>query len=147
MVRVGIAAPPPGDIHGNCTRYIGSVHARSPMDASMNTTNTPSTPGECPFPRGRTPSLMFSDGLYEGLAAARRAQPVFYSEEIGHWIITRYTDVLRVLQDTGRFSARNAAVPVTPLHADARLILTEGGFSPDTTVASIDPPHHTRLRT
>ena len=113
----------------------------------MKTTNIPPAPGECPFPRGRTPSLMFSDGLYEGLAAARRAQPVFYSEEIGHWIITRYTDVLRVLQDTGRFSARNAAVPVTPLHADARLILTEGGFSPETTVASIDPPHHTRLRT
>jgi cytochrome P450 len=37
-------------------------------------------------------------------------------------------------------------VPLTPLHADARAILDAGGFTPEATVASIDPPRHTRLR-
>ncbi len=113
----------------------------------MNTSNAPTTAVQCPFSDERPPSLMFSDRLYEGLARLRRTQPVFYSEEIGHWVVTRYADVLSELQDTRRFSARNAAVPVTPLHPDARGILTGGGFSPESTVASIDQPRHTRLRT
>ena len=124
LIGVTVAVPKSGDIHRNCTLYSGKTRIHSLMDASMNTTNPPTGAEQCPFPRGRAPSLMFSDGLYEGLAAARRTQPVFYSEEVGHWIVTRYSDVLSVLQDTRRFSACNAAVPVTPLHADARLILS-----------------------
>jgi cytochrome P450 len=113
----------------------------------MNASTPPANTGLCPYPHGRAPSLMYSDDMFKGLAEARRVQPVFYAEEVGHWVITRYNDVLSVLQDTHRFSARNAAVPVTPLHADARMILEKGGFSPETTVSSIDQPRHTRLRT
>ena len=52
-----------------------------------------------------------------------------------------------MLQDTDRFSARNAAVPVSTVHPDARAILDDGGFSPEVTIASIDKPRHTRQRT
>ena len=91
--------------------------------------------------------MMYRDDMFEAIAVARQTQPVFYSEETGHWVVTRYQDVLSILQDTKRFSARNAAVPLSPLHADARAILDDGRFSPETTVASIDPPRHARLRT
>lgn len=90
--------------------------------------------------------MMYRDDMFSAIAEARRAQPVFYSEEIGHWVVTRYADVLSVLQDTDRYSARNAAVAVSPVHPDARAILDAGNFSPEITVASIDKPRHTRLR-
>jgi len=107
---------------------------------------TQAVTGTCPFAAGTPPSMMFRDDMFDGIAEARRVQPVFYAEDIGYWVVTRYADVLTVLQDTKRFSARNAAVPVSPVDPDARAILDGGGFSPEVTVASIDQPRHTRLR-
>lgn len=101
----------------------------------------------CPLASGHSPSMMYRDDMFAGLAEARRVQPVFYSEEIGHWVVTRYDDVRTALLDTDRFSARNAAVAVSTVHPDARAILDSGNFSPETTIASIDKPRHTRQRT
>ena len=101
----------------------------------------------CPFPHGATPNMAYRDDMFPALAEARANRPVFFDETIGLWVVTRHADVSRVLQDPTVFSARNAAVPLTPLHADARAILDAGGFTPESTVASIDPPRHTRLRT
>ena len=91
--------------------------------------------------------MAYRDDMFPALAEARANRPVFFDETIGLWVVTRHADVSRVLQDPTVFSARNAAVPLTPLHADARAILDAGGFTPESTVASIDPPRHTRLRT
>jgi cytochrome P450 len=113
---------------------------------AVNSKTAPTSSSQCPFAAGRPPSMMYRDDMFPAVAEARRVQPVFYSEEIGHWVVTRYADVLAVLQDTNRFSARNAAVPVSQIHPDARSILDGGGFSPEITVASLDKPRHTRLR-
>lgn len=103
--------------------------------------------GQCPMSSGGGNSLMFHKELYAELAQAREAQPIFYSEEVAHWVVTRYKDVLSILQDPGRFSARNASTRFAPLHEDALRILQEGNFTPETTQGSMDPPQHTRVRT
>jgi cytochrome P450 len=112
----------------------------------MDPMTSPQAAEGCPFPHGATPNMTYRDDMFAALAEARANRPVFYDETIGLWVVTRHADVSRVLQDPTVFSARNAAVPLTPLHADARTILDAGGFTPESTVASIDPPRHTRLR-
>ncbi len=100
----------------------------------------------CPHMAGRDLRLIYHDGLYAGLAERRRAQPVFFDEEFGYWVVTRYEDVRAVLLDHKRFSAQNTTVPLNPMHADAAAILREGGFTSDKTFSSLDPPRHTRIR-
>lgn len=100
----------------------------------------------CPMQGGAKLEPIYDDALYERLARARSSQPVFYARDLGYWVITRYKDVLAVLGDTERFSARNTTTPVTPIHEDARRILEQGQFTTDQTLSSIDPPRHTRLR-
>jgi cytochrome P450 len=112
----------------------------------MNQIDQSRPQGQCPFSSGAPPSMTYRDDMFAGIAEARRVQPVFFSPETGYWIVTRYADVVSIFMDSKRFSARNAAVPVSPVHPDARAILDAGGFSPEPTISNIDAPQHTRLR-
>src|SRR5262249_11499324 len=42
---------------------------------------------------------------YPFLARAREAAPLFYSDAIDHWIVTRYHDIRHMLRTPGLFSA------------------------------------------
>lgn len=53
------------------------------------------------------------------------------------WAVTRYTDVMEVLKDTGRFSS-NVVQPTLPAWMELN--------SFQKTMVSMDPPNHTRLR-
>jgi cytochrome P450 len=83
---------------------------------------------------------------YKFFAEARDACPVFYSPELDYWIVTRYSDVLRVFQTPKLFSAVNALSPIRPLCPHAQSILTEATFSSDPVLTNADPPAHTRVR-
>ena len=41
-------------------------------------------------------------------------QPVFWSAELGYWVVSRYADARRVLREHETFSAANALAPITP---------------------------------
>jgi len=84
--------------------------------------------------------------LHAALEQQRRHEPVFWSEEIGYWVLTRYEDVYAVLHDGQRFSARNTSLPVTPMHPDALDILKEGGYAPTGAHSSLDGDVHKRIR-
>jgi cytochrome P450 len=45
-------------------------------------------------------------------ARARREQPVFWSDSLGMWVVTRYDDVQAVARDAVRFSSIDAFTPV-----------------------------------
>ena len=85
----------------------------------------------CPYP------------MYQKL---RDEAPVYFVEEAGFWIISRYDDCLDAIRDPKTFSSkmgfRPGAVP-----AEATRIYEEEGFGelPDTLVSN-DPPSHTRYR-
>src|SRR5689334_9173244 len=117
------------------------------MDVQAHDMTAPGAASLCPVAGAMSdPTVFFHPDLYRNLASAQAAGPVFYSPEIDHWVVTRYRDVLAVLQDPASFSARNASTRFTPLHEDALRILQEGDFTPETTQGSMDPPQHTKIR-
>ena len=77
----------------------------------------------------------------------RGEQPVFWSEALGGWLLTRYDDVHATLRDTEHFSSRGRMLSVLnhlPDEERARLRLFEEHFTVG--LISADPPDHTRLR-
>ncbi len=83
---------------------------------------------------------------YPLLAEARVAAPAFYCDAIHHWIVTRYHDIRHILRTPALFSAANANSPLRPPCPMAAKALEEGGFRAVRTLASLDPPAHTRVR-
>jgi cytochrome P450 len=83
---------------------------------------------------------------YPFMAEARGAAPVFYSEKLDHWIVTRYLLIRQVFLNPQIFSAANANAPLRPACPAAVKALEEGGFRAVPTLANVDPPAHTRVR-
>jgi len=103
--------------------------------------------GRCPF-SGKsfnplaTPEL---DTLYPFLARARKEEPVFFSEPLHAWVVTRYEDLYAVLQDSERFSSEMDPLVRASLHPEARAMLEEGGYRRMPLLFE-DAPSHSRSR-
>lgn len=102
----------------------------------------------CPFHAAQAAGFQpyYRPELHAALAAQRERAPVFWCEEIGYWVLTKYADVHAVLHDGVRFSAQNTTRPVTPLHPDAQKILADGGYAPTGSHSSLDGATHQRIR-
>jgi cytochrome P450 len=83
---------------------------------------------------------------YPFFAEARAATPVFYSPDLGYWVVTRYHDIRQIFQTPTLFSAANTLAPLQPICPAAGHLLAEGGFRPVATLTNNDPPGHTRVR-
>jgi cytochrome P450 len=64
-------------------------------------------------------------------AALRADEPVYWSEELNHWILSRYHDIVQVLRDP-RFTATNRP--------------PQRRWNRPTMMVTADPPEHSRLR-
>jgi cytochrome P450 len=84
--------------------------------------------------------------MHATLARARKNEPIFYSPDIGYWVVTRYDDVFAILRDPERYSAANANTPITPVPREALDILDAGGYALEGIQVNCDPPRHTRIR-
>lgn len=76
----------------------------------------------------------------------RQHTPVFYAEDIDHWVISRYEDVKQVLRDYENYSAQNTIAPIHPLCEAARRALHDGGWNMVPALGNADRPGHTRTR-
>jgi cytochrome P450 len=83
---------------------------------------------------------------YPFYAYARAHEPVFYSEELGYWVVSRHADVRAVFEDWRTFSSENTQKPLHPLGEPARRILQEGDFTAYSGLSGRNPPEHTRIR-
>lgn len=94
--------------------------------------------------------LPFSDEYlqnpYPFLATLRQSEPVFFSPELGAWIVTRHETVKQVLRDSARFSAIIVSDPLTPMCPMARSIVQNSEFDVPPMLVNNDPPSHTRYR-
>ena len=88
----------------------------------------------------------FLEDPYPHFARHVRDQPVFYAEDLGYWVVSRYGDCRRALREFVTFSASNALAPVTMPCPAARATLADGGFRSIPTITNVDPPAHTRTR-
>jgi cytochrome P450 len=81
---------------------------------------------------------------YPFYAQARQEQPVFYSPNFDAWVVTRYDDVVSVVQDAKRYTSANAIAPGA-LPADVQAILAQG-YNRVPNLIDTDPPEHSRMR-
>jgi len=77
---------------------------------------------------------------------ARHEAPIFYSEELGYWIITRYEDVKAIFKDLETYSSEITGKPLKPHSPEVAKILKEGGFTVYSGMSGRMPPDHTRMR-
>lgn len=85
------------------------------------------------------------DDPYPFFARARRDEPVFYSELLKMWYVTRYDDIVAVVKDPDRFSSAEAVnVPVDYTRATRHAIATS--FLSHGSLTNNDPPSHTKIR-
>ncbi|WP_282158197.1 cytochrome P450/oxidoreductase [Shimia thalassica] len=82
----------------------------------------------------------------EALRWARDEEPVFYSPELGYWVVTRYEDVKAVFRDNILFSPANALEKITPAPPQAEGILAKYGFNMQRTMVNEDEPDHMARR-
>lgn len=88
----------------------------------------------------------FSDAYQEDpyvyFAHAREHEPVFFSEALGAYVVTRCEDCAAVLRDPETFSASEVLEFVTPLSDRSQEILREAGFVPGPVTVNEDDPEH-----
>jgi len=120
-----------------------------------NAAVTPSTagagnPAACPV-SGRAatfnpfePAYMADPPAY--LAWARAEEPVFFSPQLGYWVVTRYEDIKGVFRDHGAFSPANALEKITPPTEAVLQVLASYGYAMNRTLVNEDEPAHMARR-
>lgn len=83
---------------------------------------------------------------YPFLAHARDNEPVFFSPEINHFVVTRYAHVRDMLTNTEDYSSRMAQSPIKPWPQEAVDMFAAEGFSLVPTLSNNDPPNHQQVR-
>lgn len=82
---------------------------------------------------------------FPAFAALRESAPVYWSELLGGWVLTRYDDVKLAISDR-RFSADRIRPFFEQLPSDRQAAYRELGDSIRRWAVFHDPPEHTRLR-
>lgn len=88
----------------------------------------------------------FLSNPYAFLAQARRDEPVFFSPEINHFVVTRYAHVRDMLVNTEDYSSRMAQSPIQPWPKEAAEMFAAEGFQLVPTLSNNDPPNHPQVR-
>lgn len=76
----------------------------------------------------------------------RTQEPIFFHEETGYWVVSRYDDIKAIFDDWKTFSSENAQKPARPMCDAARKVMVEGGFTAYSGLTARVPPDHTRIR-
>ena len=90
------------------------------------------------------PAYMQAPGDY--LRWAREEEPVFWSPQLGYWVVTRYEDVKAVFRDNLLFSPSIALEKITPATLEVMTILQRYGFAMNRTMVNEDEPDHMERR-
>jgi cytochrome P450 len=85
---------------------------------------------------------------YPTLHRLRSEDPVFWSDSIGGWILTRYDDIVPTFKDVGIYSNAGRLAKIVeylPAKSRAKFKTLEDHYRATSLIFS-DPPDHTRLR-
>lgn len=82
---------------------------------------------------------------YSFYAVARREEPIFFSDVLKMWIVTRYDDVHSVLKEPKLFSSKDSIKSIDSLCPEALAVLRTGVPQVPFIINS-DPPEHSRWR-
>jgi cytochrome P450 len=82
---------------------------------------------------------------YPVYARARREEPVFFSQVLQMWYVTRYDDIVAVIRDPGRFSSADS-VDAPQDRTDETLRAIKESWLSHSSLTNNDPPSHTVVR-
>lgn len=113
--------------------------------------------GQCPFHQNdneldkRAASFdMFGEAYQtnpaESLKQFREEKPIFFSEKMNYWVVTRYKDIKEIFRDPITFSARNVLEKFTPNSEEADNILKSYNYGMNKTLVNEDEPIHMERR-
>lgn len=104
-------------------------------------------PEGCPIDHEFSPySERYIADPYAVLNAKREGEPVFYSEELGYVVVTRFEDVEAIFKNPDAYSSENVQDPVFPICDEAAEILTAADYDPVAVMSNLQRPDHTRIR-
>ena len=114
--------------------------------------DTTSPPDACPASAVARDFAPFSEPYladpYPFFSRARHEDPVFYSAEMGYWVVASFEDIVAVFRDPDTFSPALARHPVTPLCPKAAKVRESLDISIETSLVDEDPSthrHHRRI--
>ena len=64
------------------------------------------------------------------LKQARTEEPVFFNDDIGYWVVTRYNDIKAIFDDHETFTAANTITPIEPFSDTVNQMLSDGDYTP-----------------
>lgn len=76
----------------------------------------------------------------------REEKPIFFSEKMNYWVVTKYEDIKNIFRDPITFSARNVLEKFTPNSKEADEILASYGYAMNRTLVNEDEPIHMERR-
>ena len=82
----------------------------------------------------------------EYLRWAREKEPVFFSPELGYWVVTRYDDIKAIFRDHANFSPANALEKITPPSPAVLDVLASYNYAMGRTLVNEDEPAHMARR-
>lgn len=82
----------------------------------------------------------------EALRWSRDQLPIFFSEKLGYWVVTRYEDIKSVFRDHILYSPRNVLEKITPSTDEAMAVLKTYGYAMNRTMVNEDEPAHMKRR-
>jgi cytochrome P450/ferredoxin-NADP reductase len=118
-----------------------------PIDhRSLNVSGAMQAPNGCPI-SGRAAGFDPFNEAYqqdppEYVRWAREEEPVFFSPNLGYWVITRYDDIKAVFRDNITFSPSIALEKITPTSAEANAVLASYNYAMNRTLVNEDEPAH-----
>jgi len=119
-----------------------SIYTQQPLDTA--------TANGCPVTALGESFNPFTDPYisdpYTFLAHARQEEPIFYSPQIDHWVVTRYEHVQTMLYDTEVYSSRNAQSPIKAWPQEAVEMFQAQNFNIVPYLTNNDPPSHSNVR-
>lgn len=126
---------------------MGEILHHKGIKTMIEQNNPQSTVGTCPFHAGKEYQPFSKEQLdnpYPFFQRARNEQPIFYSELLNAYVITRYKDVLNVLKNSTQFSSSQSLQAVGELTPEVTEVLHRG--FPFVSLISSDGEQHKRLR-
>ncbi|WP_433410412.1 cytochrome P450/oxidoreductase [Saccharomonospora azurea] len=134
------AEPVTATDHGRRTEVPASASG-CPVDHSRLT-----SPTGCPVSANAAAFDPFTGPYQEdppgSLRWSRDEEPVFYSPELGYWVVTRYEDVKAVFRDNETFSPANVLEKITPFGDEANAVLAKYDYAMGRTLVNEDEPAH-----
>ncbi|WP_322048896.1 cytochrome P450/oxidoreductase [Paraburkholderia sp. J67] len=124
----------------------GAAAGRCPFPHAAQTNAQASPQEHCPVSANAAAFDPFSDGYQQDppdyVRWAREQEPVFYSPQLGYWVVTRYDDIKAIFRDNLTFSPSIALEKITPTGPEANAVLESYGYAMNRTLVNEDEPAH-----